>query len=215
MAEERRGLPYIYCSWLSPIIAGDKHCVWAVHFKSHYKYAKRPSSFDLTVWTMQHTALVREKAVSLRAAGWDVKLEDQNSFKLTGKSAILAGKPDIVATRDGEALVWDGKTGQQKHADNVQVLLYIFALPKIRPELRGVPIRGEVGYRSGEPVAVDPDTAHGWQEEIVRAIQRVGRSDPPPRVPSQHECRFCDIGPVDCPDRWPEDDANEVFTTEW
>ena len=38
-------------------------------------------------------------------------------------------------------------------------------------------------------------------EELVSLIHRLSADTPSPRAPSSQECRFCDIGPEDCPER--------------
>jgi hypothetical protein len=95
----------------------------------------------------------------------------------------------------------DGKTGRERESDIWQVLFYLFALPKSRPDLAGELV-GEVEYKSGDAVTVTPDALAGERmEAIVDLIQIVSAEDPPKKVPSRPECRVCNIGPRDCPQR--------------
>ena len=59
-----------------------------------------------------------------------VWLDDQNAFRLQGTSASLAGKPDIIAANDEEAVIIDVKTGQENPSHTIQVMIYLYAAPK-------------------------------------------------------------------------------------
>ena len=58
-----------------------------------------------------HTALVNRERESREALGYQVFTEGQNSFRLRGRWATLAGKPDLIAVKGGDAVVIDAKTG--------------------------------------------------------------------------------------------------------
>ena len=142
MTEERSG-PYLWVTWLSKLLVGDFSCEWAAWFKAHYKnYERMPSDFDVTVWQMNHTALLNDVRDMLEAEGRRVFMESQNYFNLRGSSGtVLGGKPDLVAVDDdGRAEIIDIKTGQPRASDNVQVMIYMYALPHI-PQFRGNGVR--------------------------------------------------------------------------
>ena len=65
---------------------------------------------------LNHTALRNERITNWEVGGFDVDVDTQNSFQLRGKSATLAGRPDLVARRDDEAVIVDAKTGQENPA---------------------------------------------------------------------------------------------------
>ena len=74
---------YVWPSWVTSLISGDKSCVWSAWFKAHFtSYEKVDSDFDLVKWTADHAALVRLRADELRAEGFIVTEEDQNAFKI-------------------------------------------------------------------------------------------------------------------------------------
>ncbi len=195
----KRPKPYIWASWLPRILAGESQCLYQPWLKSHYKYEKRPdSTFDLAEWTRVHNALVESRAAELRAAGWAVTVENQNDFKLKGTSAILAGKCDIVAERDDVTLIVDGKTGQQKHADWWQVLIYMLVLPRVRktkPVMMGEVLYADHRIQFGME-KLGPDV----QRQIWALIKRLGESDGEATTPSAHDCGWCDI--AECRDRF-------------
>lgn len=203
---KRAGLPYIWCSWLTKILAGEAQCLYQPWMKAHFRYDKRPdSTFNLAAWTTEHDALVNARAATLRDDGWSVTLERQNAFQLFGKSAILAGQPDIVAVRNGETLVIDGKTGQQRHSDMWQVLVYMLILPRVRENLTN--LRGEVCYRTHQ-VAVDAEELTPARSEAIYGLLRTVGGDRQATAPSQKECRFCDL--ADCRDRFVEHEVKAV-----
>lgn len=194
MATPRGGLPWIWVSWIVGLLAGEQQCEYAAWFKSHYRYEKRPDeTFDTAAWTADHTALVRQRSRELVDDGWRVRLENENAFRLKGAAAILSGKPDIVAFRDGVVRIVDGKTGQQRDRDYHQVLVYLLAVPKCWPELKGHAFEGEVFYRTG-PV---PIGGHELTPERIAAIgdavKRIAASVGPEPVPSPMECARCDL----------------------
>lgn len=200
-ATKRTGKPYIWVTWLAKLLGGQQ-CLWSAWFKAHYKYDKHEEqATDLVKWNRDHTALMARRRRALEQEGWTVFAEDQNAFKLEGQVAVVAGKPDLVAVKDGHVLVIDGKTGRQRESDIWQVLFYLYAIPKSRPDLVG-DLVGEVEYKSGDVITVTPDELEGERmEAIVDLIQLVAGDTPPKRVPSRPECKVCNIGPKDCPAR--------------
>ena len=92
MTEERSG-PYLWVTWLSKLLVGDFSCEWASWFKAHYKnYERMPSDFDVTVWQMNHTALLNDVRDRLEAEGRRLFMESQNYFNLRGSSGHGLGR---------------------------------------------------------------------------------------------------------------------------
>ena len=59
-----------------------------------------------------------------------VYVENQNSFRLRGRYATLAGKPDLIAVKHGDAVIIHAKTGRPSPHHTVQVMIYQYAVPK-------------------------------------------------------------------------------------
>jgi hypothetical protein len=137
----------------------------------------------------------------LRKDGWEVRLEDQNLFSLPGRTATLAGNPDIVALKADLSKVLDCKTGESKGSDCMQVLIYMLALFFTRPKYRGRKFSGEVCYsdcsQSLDPAELTPEL----EASISSAVKHAAKSDAPHTTPSVRERRFCDITAADCSDR--------------
>lgn len=204
MATRKHGKPYVWVTHLAKLLAGDR-CLWSAWFRSSHRYEKfEEQALDLVQWSREHNELMRARERELKREGFTVTLEAQNEFKLELPTVIVAGKPDILARRDGLALVVDGKTGRERESDIHQVLIYLRALPKCRPDLvDGYRLEGEVQYkRNDQRITVTPEE---WTPARVTActdlLRIISDRTPPKRVPSSHECRFCNVGPSDCPDR--------------
>ncbi len=139
MPRLRDGGPYIWITWLARLLAGEQSCEWASQFKAHNdagSWERAPSTFDLAGWQIRHTNLLRRCAEEHRQHGYLIALEAQNAFRLRGKTATLAGKPDLVVLLDKErrnAKVIDAKAGNPKTSDQVQVMLYMYLLPLALP----------------------------------------------------------------------------------
>ena len=197
-----RESPYVWATWLAKLLAGENPCEWAGWFRSHYQdWARPPSDFNQAQWMLDHTALVNREQESRERLGYTVYTEAQNAFRLRGRSATVAGKPDLIAVKGGDAVIIDAKTGKPRPAHSAQLLIYMYGLPRALEQYRGVEFRGHVVYpesQVGIPVsAVDKK----FTENLGSLIRRLASETPARRIPSAGECRFCDITKADCPER--------------
>lgn len=200
MATRKHGKPYIWVTWLSKLLGGNR-CVWSAWFKAHFKYEKfEEQASNLVEWNRNHTRLMAQCRAQLEADGWTVSEEEENAFRMEGTAAVVAGKPDIVAVKPGRVLVVDGKTGRERDSDIWQVLLYLYAVPKSRPDLTGT-LEGEVHYPNGEISLTTDELTLERMSEIVALVKAIAADEPPKKVPSRAECQRCNIGRQDCPQR--------------
>jgi CRISPR/Cas system-associated exonuclease Cas4 (RecB family) len=199
-----RTSPYIWVTWITKLLAADAHCQWAAWFRAHNTYEKIPSDFDQAKYSAEHGAMVQECVRSLEAEGWGVYVEDQNDFKLPGKTgATLAGKPDVVAVhRDGTVKVIDCKTGKPRNSDQMQVLVYMLVLPFTHLACEGKALEGELRYKNGQTISIPSNKVDASMRALFRDLmERVSGDAPLSKVPSPSECRFCDIPKSECPER--------------
>ena len=144
--------PYIWATWLAKLLAGEAHCEWAGWFRAHHQdWMKPPSDFDQSRWMFDHRALVNRKRESREGWGYTVYTENQNAFRLRGKVATLAGKPDLIAVNGHDAVIIDAKTGKHSPAHADQVKIYQYAVPKALTQFRETPVPGPRGLRRREP----------------------------------------------------------------
>ena len=198
-----RSEPYVWATWITKLLAGEASCVWSAWFRAHHQFAKTDrADFDLDRWQVDHTAVVRRVAAAFEGEGYSVSTERQNQFTLAGKLGTLAGRPDVVAVRDGEGVIIDGKTGQPRASDRFQVLLYMWSLPKANPALAGFRFRGRVEYPGGRHCLIEAEEVDaefgGRVAELMRAV--CGPIEPR-KAPSFKECQCCPLTREDCPDR--------------
>jgi CRISPR/Cas system-associated exonuclease Cas4 (RecB family) len=192
-AEPRRNRPYVWVTWLTKLLSGESKCWWAAWYRAHHKFAKTPDDPGraefFAEYTAAHDKIAARRAEEFRALGYVVRQEDDAAFKLVGRDADLAGKPDLVAVGNGEAVASDVKGGKRRESDRWQVRIYLFGLPL--SWLRGVKLRGEVEYRDGRIDVPAPTPAE--RDAIVQAMRVVSGPDAPPPTPSAGECRYCDV----------------------
>ena len=62
---------------------------------------------------LAHTELVNKERESRERLGYEVFTEGQNSFRLRGRAATLAGKPDLIAVKGQDVVIIDAKTGSR------------------------------------------------------------------------------------------------------
>ncbi|MCY4558796.1 MAG: PD-(D/E)XK nuclease family protein [Chloroflexi bacterium] len=213
---QRREQPYIWTTWLPKLLTGENSCEWSVWFKAHYKNRTRqPSDFDQADWLMRHTALLNEQKEKRANSRSFVYVEGQNDFKLCGKTATLAGRPDLVVLDDRDAIIIDVKSGREQAWHRVQVMIYQYALPFVYPQYRDVRVSGEVVYPD-HTVQIPEEAVSGqFVQDLGALIRRLGSDTPPSRVPSSSECRFCDVGALDCLDRMEVEPNREGVTADF
>jgi hypothetical protein len=213
-----RTSPYVWVTWITKLMSGEESCKFKLWFRANNQnYTKAPSTFNLSKWSEDHTALIEIRKRQLEEDGYEVFLEGQNSFLLEGRTGVkLAGKADIVAIKDDDAVVIDCKTGQQRNSDVTQVKLYMLALPLANQRHRGLVLRGEVQYRSHAisiPCnAIDGTEFNNRLSEIMKFTSLVDNQQIDSlSCASYGECRFCDLTSADC--RWRvEKDQNNGIT---
>ncbi len=210
---QQRNHPYIWTTWLPRLLTGESSCEWSIWFKAHYRnWSKPPSGFDQTEWLMRHTALLNRQKQEWKDRGYAVYVEGQNAFRLRGKSATLAGRPDLVTLDDRDATIIDVKTGREQPWHRVQVMIYQYALPLALPQYRNVRVNGEVVYPTHTVRIPQESLPDLFVEALGALIRRLAADTPPGPVPSSSECQFCDI--LDCTERIDSDGPSQEGNTD-
>ena len=197
-----RESPYVWATWLAKLLAGEASCEWAGWFRAHHQdWTKPPSDFDQARWMLDHTALVNRERESREKLGYTVFTENQNAFRLRGRNATLAGKPDLIAVKGGDRVLIDVKMGKPSPAHTAQVRIYMYALPKALEQFRGVEFRGHVVYPDSHVGIPASAVDSRFVENLGALVRRLATETPARRVPSAGECRWCDITGEDCRER--------------
>ncbi len=203
MTVKREGT-YVWATWLSKLMAGDISCEWAPWFRSHYqKYAKAPSDFDLATWQMRHTRLLRELRIEQQATAEQVLVEGQTQFyfETPQSGLVVSGKPDLLAISGKTVEVCDCKTGQPRGSDGVQIMIYMYCIPRSKPELREKTLKGQIVY-ADHRVDIPPSVINEeFEKNFGYFLDILDSDEPANKVSSARECKFCDIGKADCPER--------------
>ena len=144
---QRREHPYIWATWLPRLLTGENSCEWAAWFKAHYQdWTRTPSEFNQTEWMLNRAVLLNKRKAEWELSHYSVAIEGQNSFQLRGRSATLAGKLDLITQRDSQAVIVDAKTGQDSPSHVVQVMIYLYAIPRAMEQYQNLKLRGEATY---------------------------------------------------------------------
>ena len=200
-----RSSPYMYATWPTKYLTGEKSCLWACWFKTHYQgYEKAPSDFDLARWQAEHTVLVNSLADELERQGCEVWIEHQNSFRIESRKSGLtvSGRPDLIAKfPDGRTAIYDAKTGRESSSHLLQVQIYMYLLPRQRnSSWRGTKLEGAVVYADGSEKRIPHESVDGpFVERLADFMQKMASEMPARRVPSEFECGQCDLTSADCP----------------
>lgn len=193
--------PYVWVSWITKILAGESSCVWSAWLRAHYQTAKAPNGFDMGTWQMDHTAMLRSAATHHEKEGYTVFTESQNTFVLKGKAGTLSGKPDVVAVKDMAGWVIDTKTGSPKASDRVQVMIYMWVLPKTIPAFADVRFDGKVVYKTGYSIIAADEVDAVFIRRVADLMKEICGEAEPHKAPSFGECQHCPITAEDCADR--------------
>ena len=199
---QQREHPYIWATWLPRLLTSENSCEWAVWFKAHYQgWDRAPSDFDQSAWIRKHTALLNEQKADREDRGQIVRVENQNTFRLHGRTATLSGRPDLIAAQGDDVVVIDVKSGRERPSHRAQMMIYMYAIPQALPRFRNAKIAGEIIYPSGARRVPGRSVNQDFVQQLSSLIQKLAAEKPPGRVPSIGECRFCDITAQDCPER--------------
>ena len=204
---KQRSAPYMHVTWIAKHLVGERSCLWAAWFKTnHQGYAKLPSNFNSARWNMEHTDLMNEQIVQLEMQGCEVFIERQNEFRTASSRSgtVIHGRPDIIAVHpDGNAVIYDVKTGQDSASHIAQIQLYMYLVPRaVNGRWRGTVFNGALVYPDGREVQIPADSVDDpFIRRVADFVQKMVSDIPARKVPSLSECRWCDISRLDCADR--------------
>lgn len=197
MAEQRKQ-PYIWVKWLSRVMSGAVSCQWQYWFQAHHRLSeKRPSDFDMITWQVKHTRLLTDLRRELASPEVTLRTEPRLQCRVPGVDAIVEGRPDCLAINGANVTVYDCKTGTPRDSDQVQVMIYMYALSTYPQHARSR-IQGAVVYPD-QRVEI-PYLTDDFVSALEYFVALLADTTPLPRAPGD-DCRYCNITARDCPAR--------------
>ena len=122
-------------------------------------------------------------------------------LRSVGRGATLGGKPDLIAVLGDTGTIIDVKTGNPSPSHGVQVMLYMYAVPRAMEQHRGLVFDGRISYPDHDVVIPASSVDEAFIRNMSGLIRRLSDSQPARRVPSPRECGFCDISSLECGER--------------
>ena len=148
-----------------------------------------PSTFDATTWQLNHTALLNRIQTELENQGQAILTENQNFFNLGGNVATLGGKPDLITVDGNTGTIYDAKTGKPSPSHHIQVMAYMYAVPRALGQYKGVSFDGKVVYED-QDISIPSTAIDGpFIENLSKLIRRVASSTPTRKVHSRRPSR--------------------------
>ena len=208
----KRDLLYVHPTWLAKLMAGEASCEWATWYRAHYKdWTRPPSDFDEAKYTLEHTSLAREMRSQRDAKSERLFFERQSSFWFTHLSGIrMSCTPNLISLNSRQDCIYDARPGQPRAFHKLQLLIFMYTAA--RSEHMAFFDRRFAGVLQypDQTIEVEPEEASGaFEEQFNFWLNLLASKNPLERFPSESECRFCNIGKPDCPERMAEATVEE------
>lgn len=207
-----RNKPYIWPTWIAPLLCGEDNCELKAWTKAHYKSSSidvlSPEQvqeiypdvkpFDSVKWNEDHTALLMDLREEYKAKSKTIRKEVE--WRWDGQVATLAGKIDLITTDPN--LIIDAKGGsRRKDSHVIQMKIYQIAIergcvPGVKGEFKAV-------LRYGSAEVETPPADDTFRQRLFNLIKRIAGQEKPDPSPSLSECKYCDL--ADCAARATEE----------
>jgi hypothetical protein len=194
----------IWATWIAKLMAGESLCSWPAWFKTHYaKYEKAPLKPELIKYLLVHSRMIDELKNERLAKGEKVFVEGANRFSLEIEPTLtLAGKPDLIALSKDTATVYECKSEGQKYSHQVQLMIYLYCLPRCLDQYKNMKLEGCLLYHPSNKVEIHQCMIdQGFIGNLNYWLKILGSDIPPAKTPSENECSFCDFAKTDCQER--------------
>jgi hypothetical protein len=158
-------------------------------------------------WKAEHTTQLSELAKRATSRGWKVDVE--RYFRVEGKTAIVAGKADLICTEPKEAdkrpLIVDAKTGKPRDSDVAQVMIEIILIPMAWS--KDIKFDGVVDYAHDPVVKIQHHEAMALKPKLMKLISDLGTLPRPEPTPGRDACQFCPVPESECSARYQAEPA--------
>lgn len=130
--------------------------------------------------------------------------ENQNAFSLKGSAASLGGKPDLITRLGDNGTIYDVKTGKPSPAHSVQVMVYMYAIPRALHQYKGVKFDGKVVYGDHEVDIPNSAVDGKFVENLTQLIRRIGAATPARKVRAEWSVAFATLLKPTAPNAQPK-----------
>ena len=202
--KEKRIKKSIWVTWVAKLMAGESLCSWSAWFKTHYSnYEKVPSKCEFIRYRLDHSRMINELRKERLARSEKVFVEEANRFSLEIKPNLtLDGKPDLIALAEDKATVYECKSAAEKDSYQIQLMIYLYSLPRCFDRYKSLKLGGCLLYCPGTRIEIPQSMAdETFADHLNYWLEILGSDIPPAKAPSENECLFCNITKSDCPER--------------
>ena len=200
--------PSTHVSDVARLMATDSSCPHSVWFLSRYPSSLRTAAngHGPIDRDPRRTSLIRKTAADLEEQGHRVYPALRNHFEASGSrsGARLKGRPDlIVRDPDGAVTIYDVREGDPGAADELQVRLYMYLLPRSNHGLwRGSRPAGRILYVDGSERRIEAhEIDETFVERVAAVMWQIASGEPARHVPSSEECGRCPLTAEHCSER--------------
>lgn len=200
---EQRIKKSIWVTWVAKLMAGESLCPWSAWFKTHFIYEKVTPRRDFIKYSLDHSRMINELRKERLAKGEKVFVEWTNSFSLKIKPNLtLAGKPDLIALSEDKATVYECKSKIQKDSHQVQLMIYLYSLPRCFDQYKNMKLEGCLLYYPSTKIEIPQSMIdERFTDHLDYWLKILGEDTQPAKAPGKNECLFCNITKADCPER--------------
>ena len=201
---EKRIKKSIWVTWVAKLMAGESLCPWSVWFKTHYaNYEKVLPKREFIKYRLDHSRMINELRKDLLASGEKVFVEEANRFSFEIKPNLtLAGKPDLIALSENKATVYECKSTTQKDAYQIQLMIYLYCLPRCFDQYKNIKLDGCLLYYPSTRIEIPQNMIDDrFTDHLNYWLKILGEDTQPAKAPSENECLFCNITKADCPEK--------------
>ena len=172
--------------------------------KTHYSnYEKPPPRTEFIKYRLDHSRMINELRKERLTKGEKVFVEEANRFSLEIKPNLtLDGKPDLIAIAEDKATVYECKSGAEKDSYQIQLMIYLYCLPRCFGRYKSIELAGCLLHCSGTRIEIPQSMVdESFADHLNYWLGILGSNIPPAKAPSESECLFCSITKADCPER--------------
>lgn len=200
----RRDKPYIYVTWISSLLYGSKLCKWATWHRTHYRF-KKTSEYNPAEHNLKHTALRTRLLEDLKGKSCHIFLEKE--IKWDRPRAIIAGRVDAIAVKGDRGMVFEVKSGKEHASDRVQLMIYMWLLPRVIKRFQNVLFEGMLVYENKRTKVSSTELDEDFSKILKDFIVDLIDVEPDRKFPNAWECKFCNV--AECDERMLEAEVEE------